>query len=219
VHADFDKAIAFVYTGGRRIQRGALPRDTKAVYFLMKKNVVSVFCGSSDGTNPLYSQAARMLGELMASQGRTLIFGGCRSGLMRTVSSAVADGGGRVVAAAVQGLCDPADERFAAQTCRFPTVQARKLFMIDRADACVALPGGIGTLDELMDVYATQQIKRTDKPAGVLNINGYYDPLLRFFEKMRAEGFLDSRYDGMFIVRQTAEDLLNALDEWDGPRF
>ena len=185
----------------------------------MKKNVVSVFCGSSDGTNVLYSETALMLGELMASQGRTLIFGGCRSGLMRTVSSAVAEGGGRVVAAGVEGLCDPADERFAAQTYRLPTVQARKLFMIDHADACIALPGGIGTLDELMDVYATLQIERTDKPVGILNVNGYYDLLLRFFEKMRTEGFLSHRYDGMFIVRETAEELLSALDEWEGPRF
>lgn len=178
----------------------------------MKKNI-TVFCGSSAGASPAYEQAARELGAAIGKSGRTLIFGGCALGLMRAVSRAAAENGAKVVSMRIEGMVDPFDGNIVSEDRHFQNVQERKLALISAADACIALPGGMGTLDEMTDLYSMTQLGATKTPLGLLNVSGYYDPLLRFFAHMKQEGFLSEKFDGMFIVRDTAEALLRALDE------
>ena len=178
----------------------------------MKKNI-TVFCGSGIGASPAYEAAARELGAAIGREGRGLIFGGCAMGLMRAVSRAAAENGARVLSLRITGMDDPFDADIIAEDRHYKNVQERKLALISESDACIALPGGMGTLDEMTDLYSMTQLCETKTPLGLLNVNGYFDPLLKFFDHMRKEGFLSERYDSMFIVRDTVPELLKALDE------
>ena len=181
----------------------------------MKKNVISVFCGSGIGKTPIYREAAQELGLLMAQRGKRLMFGGCAAGLMKVVSDAVRDGGQTVIAAVIEGIKDPVDLREGDQKVELPTLQDRKRYMIEESDAMIALPGGMGTLDEISDVYSMIQLRKTQKPLILLNINGFYEPFLALMRHMNGEGFLNDKYTPMFIVCNTPREALDELEKID----
>lgn len=179
----------------------------------MKKQAITVFCGSADGNDPVYAQVAAQLGETLAREGRRLIYGaGCR-GLMGAVAKAAVAHGGHVTGVNIARFSNPkyimqVDENIVADT-----IQERKMRMLDLCDALVVLPGGIGTLDEMFEVLSMLQLGLTNKPLGILNVNGFYDPLLKFMEQITQTGFFNPKYAKIIIIRNTVEELLAALDE------
>src|SRR6187549_331832 len=144
---------------------------------------VCVFCGSQSGSNPLYTAAARELGAELAARGLALVYGGGRVGLMGEVASSTLAAGGRVVGVIPHAL---ARKEIAQADCTelivVDTMHERKALMADRADAFVALPGGYGTCDELFEIVTWSQLGIHRKPVAVLNVNGFFTPLLAWLD-------------------------------------
>ena len=178
----------------------------------MKKQRIAVFCGSKSGRIPLYEEIAQKTGEQIGLQGRSLLFGGCDYGLMKTVSHAAYENGARVFSFRIRGLTDAYAPEIITADETLENVQQRKRRLIEAADACIALPGGLGTLDEMGDVYSMAQLGDIRRPLGILNVNGYFDGLLQFVDTIHREGFLSDRDKGLIIVRQDIHALLDALD-------
>ena len=151
---------------------------------------VAVFCASSFGTSPQPEQAARELGALLAQHGIELVFGGTDSGLMGVLTRAVLDGGGRAI-----GVVPQSDVGFPLvpglnELIVVPSVAHRKAKMLELCDALIALPGGLGTLDELFDALALRAIGVHPKPLVLLNVGRFYDPLLAFLDGAVDAGFV-----------------------------
>ena len=172
---------------------------------------VCVYCGSRHGARPAYTAAARELGRLIGERGWQLVYGGGKVGLMGEVADAVLAAGGRVVGVIPESLKrrevghDGLHELHVV-----PTMHRRKQMMAERADAFVALPGGIGTLEELFEVWTWRQLGYHDQPIGLLNVEGFYDGLLAFMQRTVDEGFLAPAQQS---VLRTASDARALLDE------
>ena len=173
---------------------------------------IAVFCGSSEGKRPEYAGAARRLGELIGKTGRTLVFGGCLDGLMREVSRAALENGGRIESEFIRGLYRESDHLPGAQEHIYDTLEERKAGLIGHSEACIALPGGMGTLDEFTELFARIQLGMPRRPLGLLNTLGYYGPLEAMLRKMREEGFLSAEWDDLVIIKSSPEELLDAMD-------
>jgi uncharacterized protein (TIGR00730 family) len=171
-----------------------------------------VFCGSSSGHRSNYAEAARRLGAALARRGLELVYGAGHVGLMGVLADAVLAAGGRVVGVIPQSLV----ERELAHTRLTElhvvrTMHERKALMADRADAFLALPGGFGTADELFEILTWLQLGIHDKPVGLLNVGGYFDPLLAWIDRSVAEGFLREQHRGALLVGEEPEALLDAV--------
>ena len=172
-----------------------------------------VYCSSSDRLEARYYAAAEALGRSMVARGWGLVYGGGRTGLMGTVARTVKEGGGRVVGVIPEFMkvkelaYDEADELVTVVTMR-----ERKLLMESRADAFVALPGGWGTLEEMMEILALRQLDVLRKPCVFLNQDGFYDDLLRFFDRMIAERFNKASNLELFRVARTVDEVLDLVD-------
>lgn len=177
----------------------------------MKKQRIAVFCGSSMGLDPAYEAAARELGALMASQSRTLVYGSGNLGLMGAISDAVKENGGHTVGINVTRFHRAEFEPMSHVYMVTKDLAERKAVMLDECDASIALPGGIGTLDELSEVLVQLQIGGTKKPIGLLNVKGFYDPLIALIQNMVTSGFLKAEH-GLFVVAASPEELLAQLD-------
>lgn len=152
---------------------------------------ICVFCGSRPGTNPAYALAARHMGQVLAARGIRLVYGGGRVGLMGVLADAALAAGGRVVGVIPEALLRlEVGHRALTELHVVPNMHARKRMMAELSDAFVALPGGIGTFEELFEVWTWRQLGYHDQPIGLLNVQGYYDDLLRFMEHTASEGFL-----------------------------
>jgi hypothetical protein len=152
---------------------------------------ICVFCGSSRGEDPRHAEAAASLGRLLASRGLGLVFGGGGVGLMGVLADHALAGGGSVTGVIPHGLAArELAHRGVADMRVVPTMHARKALMASLADAFVALPGGLGTLDELFEIATWSQLGIHRKPVGVLNVGGYYDPLVVLLEHAAASGFV-----------------------------
>ncbi len=162
---------------------------------------VAVYCGSRFGDSPAFAQAARTLGELIGRSGATLVYGGGRVGLMGTVADAVMASGGQVVGVIPQALMDrEVGHSGLTELHVVQTMHERKQLMAERADAFISLPGGIGTLEELYEVWSWQQLGYHDKPVALLNVDGYYDPLLEFHGAMHSRGFVsDAQFNALLV--------------------
>jgi uncharacterized protein (TIGR00730 family) len=171
-----------------------------------------VYCGSRSGTDPSYADAARSVGHWIGSQGAQLVYGGGHNGLMGIIADATQAAGGRVVGVIPQSLVD---KEHANQRCDelhvVQTMHERKALMAERADAFLALPGGIGTFEELFEVWAWRQLGYHDKPVALLNAGGYYDGLLDFLQHSTASGFMNEWQMDMLMQGSVVEDLLPAL--------
>ena len=174
-----------------------------------------VYCASSDRVDPKYFAVAAALGEAMAQREWGLIYGGGKTGLMGTVARAVKAGGGRVVGVIPEFMKErelaftEADELISVITMR-----ERKLLMETRADAFLALPGGWGTLEELLEILTLAHLETLQKPIIILNQEGYYDDLLRLFDRIVAEKFMHATIRGKYAVARTVAEIFPLLDGW-----
>jgi uncharacterized protein (TIGR00730 family) len=170
--------------------------------------LLCVYCASSDRIDPKYVAAATQLGKLMVEHGWGLVYGGGKTGLMGAIARSVKTNGGRVVGVipdfmkARELAFDEADELITVITMR-----ERKLIMETRADAFVTLPGGFGTLEEIMEILTLRQLHVVQKPSVFLNQDGFYDDLLRLFEKMLAEKFFKPSNMDLFRVANTVDEV------------
>ncbi len=155
------------------------------------KPTVCVYCGSRHGAQPAYTEAAVALGRAIGERGWQLVYGGGKVGLMGEVADATLAAGGRVVGVIPESLKQLEVGHTGLHELHVvPTMHLRKQLMAERADLFIAMPGGIGTLEELYEVWTWRQLRYHDKPLGLLNVRGYYDALLRFMDHTVAEGFL-----------------------------
>ena len=165
---------------------------------------ICVYCGSRDGTGSVYRAAAAELGSAIARAGCRLVYGGARVGLMGAAADAALDAGGQVLGVIPQALIDRELAHEGLTDLRIvPGMHARKLAMIEAADAFVALPGGFGTLEELFEVLTWHQLGWHDKPVGVLDVAGFYGPLCACITHMRDEGFVAADHvDSIRVAEQ-----------------
>jgi uncharacterized protein (TIGR00730 family) len=181
---------------------------------MSKINAVCVYCGSSPGTEPAFVEAAEKLGRILAQNGVRLIYGGGSVGLMGAVAEAVIEHGGEVTGIIPEFLTKrERPRRLAQELIVTRDMHERKRTMFERADAFVALPGGLGTLEELVEQMTWVQLGRHKKPILIANINGYWDPLLALIDHMRAVKFMPASLSVDFLVVQQAEDILPKLRE------
>ena len=152
---------------------------------------VCVYCGSRPGENPLFAEVAQAVGGWIGAQGGQLVYGGGRSGLMGLVAQATARAGGRVVGVIPQSLVDKEHANHACDELHIvQTMHERKALMAERSHAFLALPGGIGTFEELFEVWTWRQLGYHDKPIALLDVAGYYQPLLTFLAGSVQAGFM-----------------------------
>jgi hypothetical protein len=173
---------------------------------------ICVYCGSSPGINPAYAEAARTLGRAMAENGVGLVYGGGGLGLMGEIARSVLAHGGRVTGIIPEFLS--VKERMLVDATEMNVVKDmhnRKRLMFDKADAFVALPGGIGTLEELVEQLTWAQLGRHNKPIVLVDIEGYWSPLLELLAHLRREGFIRQDMEVRFRTVERAEDVLEAV--------
>ena len=178
-----------------------------------------VFCGSNSGASPDYARAASRLGTLLAERGLTLVYGGGRVGLMGVLADAALAAGGQAIGVIPRAL----EAREVAHTGLtelrvVSSMHERKALMSELADGFLALPGGIGTMEEWFEVWTWGQLGIHPKPLGMLNVAGYYDHLLAFFDRMVTDGFLPQTPRSMAIVGDDPETLLDRLAAYVPPR-
>ena len=173
---------------------------------------ICVYCGSRPGENPLFADAARAVGAWIGARGGQLVYGGGRSGLMGIVADATQAAGGRVVGVIPQALVDKEHARHACDELHIvQTMHERKALMAERSDAFLALPGGIGTFEELFEVWTWRQLGYHDKPVGLLNVDGYYIALLEFLRHSVDGGLMGEWQMGLVRTGDDADALLAAL--------
>jgi uncharacterized protein (TIGR00730 family) len=174
---------------------------------------VAVYCGSASGANPAYQRAAAELGKQLALAGCTLVYGGSNAGLMGTVADAALAAGGKVIGVIPDGLFEREVAHLGLTELHLVrSMHERKSLMNDLVEGCVALPGGIGTLDELVEMYTWNQLGIHHKPCALLNIEGYYDSLLAFLRHASDQGLLQRRQLDKLLVADSVLDLLPQLD-------
>lgn len=176
---------------------------------------ICVFCGSSPGASRNYGKAARELGKLMAANRTTLVYGGSNIGLMRAIADEVLNLNGKVTGVMPQGLVDR--EVAYTELKEFhvvDTMSRRKELMAELSDAFIAMPGGIGTLDELFEVMSWNQLDIMDKPVALLNTDGYYNHLVAFLKHTVDQRFVREEHFSNLIVEEDPEMLLQRLEEY-----
>jgi uncharacterized protein (TIGR00730 family) len=171
-----------------------------------------VFCGSSSGTRPAYASAARRFGTLLAQRGLILVYGGSASGLMLVLADAALAAGGTVIGVIPRALVErEVAHRGLTELHVVGSMHERKQKMADLSDGFVALPGGFGTLDETAEVLTWRQLGLHDKPCGLLDVGGFFAPLLRFFDHAVDEGFVVAEQRRMLIADEDPARLIDRL--------
>ena len=179
---------------------------------MSKINAVCVYCGSSAGTEPAFGEAAGQFGKILAESGVRLVYGGGSVGLMGILANAVMAHGGKATGIIPDFLTQrERPRRFGQELIVTRDMHERKSTMFDRADAFVALPGGIGTLEELVEQLTWAQLGRHRKPILIANIKGYWDPLLTLVAHMRERDFVPESLAVNFLVAERVEDILPIL--------
>ncbi len=174
---------------------------------------VCIFCGSRPGALPEYATAARNCGKVLAARGLTLVYGGGNVGLMGVVADAALEAGGEVIGVIPRKLIErEVAHNGLSSLIAVGSMHERKQKMAELADAFVALPGGIGTMEELFEVFTWQQLGLHQKPVGLLNVSGFYDSLLGFLSHMRTHRFLKAEQFERLLVERELETLLGRLE-------
>jgi uncharacterized protein (TIGR00730 family) len=178
-------------------------------------NRILVFCGSNVGARPEYIEAAAALGRLCAQRGLGVVYGGANVGLMAGVANAALEAGGEVIGV-IPRLLDELEvgHRGLTQLHTVETMHERKALMAELSDAVIALPGGPGTLDELFEMFTWSQLGLHHKPIGLLDVAGYWQPLLAVFDQMVRERFLRAENRATLIVDTGAPSLLDRLADY-----
>jgi uncharacterized protein (TIGR00730 family) len=176
----------------------------------MKK--IAVFCGSKVGTEPEYSQVAKLLGQELANRNIDIVYGGGGIGLMGVLADGALEAHGKVTGVIPEKLYEMEVAHMGlSELYRVKTMHERKALMADLSDGFIALPGGIGTLEELMEVLTWAQIGYHNKPCALLNVNGYYDNFISFFDQMEEKGFLYEPIQNQLIIESTVDGVLHRM--------
>ncbi len=185
---------------------------------------ICVFCGSSPGFAPGHLEAARRLGEALAASGLRLVYGGARVGLMGRLADAALGCGGSVVGVIPRSFPRTVSHGGLSRLEVVDSMHARKQRMFELSDAFVALPGGFGTLEEILEILTWAQLGIHRKPCGLINVEGYFDAFLHFLDRAAADGFIRRPHRDMLAVARTPGELLErlrsaappAVSKWDG---
>lgn len=187
--------------------------DTKNSY-----KSICVYCGSADGLDQIYLDAARILGGLLANRGIELIYGAGKTGLMGALANGVLEAGGRVTGVVPENLNQSQLIHGALSRLEVvPDIHARKARMSQLAEAFITLPGGYGTLDELFETLTWAQIGLHTKPVGLLNTGGYFGPLLEMIERARSEKFIYDEHRDLLVSSSDPSDLISRLEQFKIP--
>ncbi|MCO5592613.1 hypothetical protein L7F22_046616 [Adiantum nelumboides] len=177
---------------------------------------ICVFCGSKSGSKPVYSDAALELGRELVDRKINLIYGGGSVGLMGLVSKTVYEGGGHVIGVIPKALMPSEISGQTVGELRVVTdMHQRKAEMARHADAFIALPGGYGTLEELLEMTTWSQLGIHDKPVGLLNVEGYYNALLALFDKGVEEGFIKPSARHIIVSAPSAREVIRKMEEFE----
>jgi len=181
----------------------------------MKMKSVCVFCGSSTGKNPVYRSGAAEFGKLLAESGIALVYGGGKVGLMGVLADHALSAGGKCIGIIPRSIADLEIAHDHLTELHIVTgMQERKAMMMQISDAFVALPGGLGTLDELAEVLTYNQLRIFDKPVGLLNINGYFDSLLKFFDHGVTERYIRQEHRNNIMESDDPVRLLQKMHDY-----
>jgi hypothetical protein len=185
---------------------------------MSRLRALAVFCGSSPGSDPVFMNIAYNTGASIAASGARLIYGGARVGLMGAVADGALSQGGSVTGV-LPGFLKTKEIAHTGLTELqiVETMHERKLVMHELSDAIIALPGGWGTMEELMEMLTWAQLGLHQKPIGLLNTSEYYDGLLTLVDSMQSNGFLKPEHAGLLIVRDEIHHLLTALAAYEAP--
>jgi uncharacterized protein (TIGR00730 family) len=179
---------------------------------------VCVYCGSADHLSPVYLEGARSMGQQLAANGIRLIYGAGKTGLMGALADGVLEAGGKVVGVVPVNLNTPQlIHNQLSQLEIVPDIHQRKARMIALAEAFIVMPGGYGTFDEFFETLTWAQIGLHQKPIGLLNIRGYFNPLLNLVDNARIEGFIYPGHEKLLVVDQDPAGLLSKLKEYTSP--
>ena len=180
---------------------------------------VAVFCGSNPGSRPEYMAAARSLGRLLAQRGIGVVYGGSNVGLMSALAEEMMDELGDIIGVIPRMLVEREVANTALTDLRIvATMHERKALMAELADAFIALPGGIGTLEEFFETWTWAQLGMHTKPCGLLNVAGYFDPLLTFLDRAVSERFVRDVHRQMLVVDSDPAALLGRFEAYDPPQ-
>jgi uncharacterized protein (TIGR00730 family) len=180
---------------------------------------LAIFCGSNPGARPDYVEAARSLGKLLAQRGIGVVYGGSNVGLMATLADAVTDELGDIIGVIPRMLVEREVANTALHDLRIvDSMHQRKAMMAELADGFIALPGGIGTLEEFFETWTWAQLGMHAKPCGLLNIAGYFDQLLEFLDHAVAERFVRDVHRSMVVVESDPAALLARFESYEPPR-
>ena len=179
---------------------------------------ISIFCGAHKGRNPEYAKAAESIAKAIAKKGINIVFGGGNVGLMKIISDTALDNGVEVLGISLKSLhalelVNPRVDEIVVSD----TLLDRKDEFISRSDAFIVLPGGVGSLDELAEIMASNQLGIINKPVGILNTEGYYDHLLNWFNKAVDEGFISSKNLDELLVADSPDELIDMITNHQKP--
>lgn len=179
---------------------------------------ITVFCGSNSGTDPVFTTQAFALGQTLAQLGIGLVYGGAKIGMMGAVADGVLSGGGKVIGVIPWFLRkkEVAHESL-TELIVVESMHERKMKMHELSDGVIALPGGFGTLEELFEMLTWAQLGLHKKPIGILNIAGYYDPLVGQLQMMAGQEFLKESHRKMLLVSNQIDDLLSQMENYVAP--
>jgi uncharacterized protein (TIGR00730 family) len=183
-----------------------------------KFHSVCVYCGSAKGNNPVYADAAKALGRALVKHNLSLVYGGGHVGLMGIVADAVLDAGGEVTGVIPKALMDTevGHERL-TRLLVVKDMHERKALMAEHADGFIAMPGGIGTLEELFETLTWAQLGFHEKPIGLFNVAGFYDPLIEFLRHQTSQGFLRAEHKNLLLVETEPDSLIAQLKNFTMP--
>ncbi|MFY0628323.1 MAG: TIGR00730 family Rossman fold protein [Reichenbachiella sp.] len=182
-------------------------------------NSICIYCGSSSGNNPKFEEAAIELGKTLATEKIKLVYGGAKIGLMGAVSNAVLKNGGEVIGV-IPKFLDHVEisNNLATELIVTETMHQRKTIMAEKADAFVALPGGMGTLEEIAEILTWSQLGLVNSPIAFLNLEGYFDHLIALFEHMNKNGLLKKEHLDLFICADSVEQLMLQLNKFESSK-
>jgi uncharacterized protein (TIGR00730 family) len=186
----------------------------------MAKKILSVcvYCGSSSGINPVYSDVAKALGRALVKQNLSLVYGGGHVGLMGIVADAVLEAGGDVTGVIPKALMDTeVGHDHLTRLLVVKDMHERKALMAEQADGFITMPGGIGTLEELFETLTWAQLGFHEKPIGLLNVAGFYDPLIEFLNHQTSQGFLRAEHKDLLLVETEPDSLIEQLKNFTMP--
>ncbi len=179
---------------------------------------ICVYLGSSPGNSPVYRDAAEQFGNLLASRGIGLVYGGGMVGLMGVIADAVCAAGGEVIGVIPEALrAREHDHQGITELHVVQTMHERKALMAKLADGFVTLPGGIGTFEEMFEAWCWSQLGYHQKPCGLLDVNGFYSKMSSFIDHVVEEGFLQPRHRAMLLIEKEPEALLDRMAQYLAP--